>query len=114
MVGVRIRVFGADDDDREIRILSARWREHGCDETRTVVGAQREEHRHGADDMRLEANIAFEPLPGYVGPAGAHLADLEMLLDRVTHQPRFSGRLGFGFDAEPGAPFRGVADKLHV
>jgi len=114
VVAIGISIFRTDDDGREIRCRFSTGREHGRGKARPIVGAQREEGRDGASDVAFQSDIAFETGTGHIGSARALLGGLVVLLDGVTHQAGFRCRFCFRFNAEPGAPFRCIANKLHV
>ena len=64
MLRVGIPVLRAHNDDPESRVIAPARRQHGCDEGVSLRTAQRQEQRHHALHVRLEANVLLNKRAG--------------------------------------------------
>src|SRR5258708_4661162 len=115
LLGIRIGIGRANDDDPEpAAILATRW-QHRCSQCIALPVAQREEKRHLSLYVSLEADVALDRVGPLRTPGLDCLLPLaaEIFLDCVAHQARLMRRFTFRLDTEPGPTLRRVANILH-
>src|SRR5262245_20960273 len=88
LLGIRIGIGCANDDDSEPAAILATWRQHRRSQCIALPVAQREEKRHLSLYMGLEANVALDRVGPRRTPGLDCLLPLsaEIFLDRVAHQ----------------------------
>src|SRR6185312_14756737 len=104
LLRIRIGIGCCNDDDPEPAAILATRRQHRCSQCIALPVAQREEKRHLALYMGLEADVALDRVGSLRTPRLDCLLPLakKIFLDRMAHQVRLMHRFPFRLDTEPG------------
>src|ERR1700740_2289557 len=103
LLRIRIGIGCGNDDDPEPAAILANRRQHRCTQCIALPVAQREEKRHLALYVGLEADVALDRVGSLRAPGLDCLLPLaaKIFLDRIAHEARLLHRLTFRLDTGP-------------